>query len=330
VIIIRIITALALITIFLSCTIALKASFTSHGSYTASSDPTLSMNPASLTLQTLGQTFIMNVTIQNVVDLYGLDIQLKWNPSIIHCVSHQTMIPVETYPGGVLHSPIVPVKDQVDESGSMSGSAPGTTYWLAVGSMAPASAFNGNGIIVTMTFKAIANGTTTINFNSFTLSDLGGNPISTTTQTCTVSVMIPPPTILWTKTIPTCPAPLVITNSSTPRQGEPILVETNISNQPSTQPVNIQYSVNNGNPWESAMYGPYAVGTYIIVIPSEQANDSISITITTYDYSGNPITSTLQPFTVKYLLPGDINGDGKVSLSDLQILAKNYGKSVTP
>lgn len=48
-------------------------------------------------------------------NLYGLDIKLSWDPHVLNYVSHTITIPVEEYPDGVLHEPILDIRDEVDE-----------------------------------------------------------------------------------------------------------------------------------------------------------------------------------------------------------------------
>jgi len=132
-----------------------------------------------------GQNFTVRCLIEDVTDLYGLDIQIMWTTEYIEYVSHTKKIPVETYPDGVLHSPTVPVKDDVDENASMPGSAPNTMYWVSEASMLPAAPFDGNGTVFEMTFRVKKHPTATdshiyVNFTSSTLSDSAGNPIDHT------------------------------------------------------------------------------------------------------------------------------------------------------
>jgi hypothetical protein len=132
----------------------------------------------------IGQIFTVNVTLYNITDFYGVDLQMKWTTEYIGCVNHTKKIPVETYPDGVLHSPTVPVINTVDETASMSGSAPGTTYWLAEAAMLPAAPFEGNGTVVTFAFNItqqppdFMDTYVFFNFTDVTLSDTGGSPIT--------------------------------------------------------------------------------------------------------------------------------------------------------
>jgi hypothetical protein len=139
----------------------------------------------------VGENFTVSCVVENVTDLYGVDIQIKWDTEYVAYVSHTKLIPVNTNPGGILHSPTIGVKDDVDESASMSGSEPGTMYWLAEGSMAPATGFDGNGTAFEMIFQIIKHpiGVDTdiwINFTSATLADSGGSPIPYDQTNCDI------------------------------------------------------------------------------------------------------------------------------------------------
>ena len=129
----------------------------------------------------VGQNFTVKCIIENVTNLYGLDIQINWTTEYIEYVSHLKTIPVETYPDGILHSPTVPVKDEVDENANMTGSAPGTMYWISEASMVPAEVFNGTGMVFNMTFRVknhpASDSHIIINFTASTLSDKKGDPI---------------------------------------------------------------------------------------------------------------------------------------------------------
>lgn len=81
-------------------------------------------------------------------NLYALDIQFSWDPTLLDYVSHTVKIPVEEYADGVLHEPIFDFMDYVN---NVDG-----TYWLAKSSSIPAVAFNAPNANVTvfeMTFN---------------------------------------------------------------------------------------------------------------------------------------------------------------------------------
>jgi len=128
----------------------------------SASEPIVRVEPANHTAS-VGSTFSVNVTISDVVDLYGLDIRLGWGPTVLSYVSKSVRIPVEDRPGGVLHKPVVPIKDTVDRTAG--------TYQVAYASLAPASSFNGSGTVVTITFKVLVEGECELYFLSTSLVD---------------------------------------------------------------------------------------------------------------------------------------------------------------
>jgi hypothetical protein len=126
-------------------------------------------------------TFTIRVNVSNVINLYGLDVEFTWNPAIIKYVSHNVHIPVENYPDGVLHSPVLTVKDLVNENATIVGPAPGTRYWLSVACLGGPS-FNGSGTIFDMTFKVVGVGYSPLAILACTLADQNGNAIGYTLQ----------------------------------------------------------------------------------------------------------------------------------------------------
>ncbi|MEM3579644.1 MAG: CARDB domain-containing protein [Candidatus Bathyarchaeia archaeon] len=141
--------------------------------------------------------FTIKVKIANVTNLYGIDLQFTWNPTIIKYVSHQKHIPKGTsagqWPDGVLNPPTIPVKDDVDESASMPGAEPGTRYWLAEASILPAKPFNGSGVIFEMKFTVVGLGKSPLHFTACTLADKNGDPIPVTLIDGLFINYVPPP-----------------------------------------------------------------------------------------------------------------------------------------
>jgi parallel beta-helix repeat protein len=138
----------------------------------------------------VGQTFMLTVFIDNVTLLYGFDLQITWNTTFLAHVNHTATIPVETYLKGLLHEPILQLKNQVDENNSIPGAESGTLYWIAVSSMPPAPSFNGSGSAFTITFKALDHiGITTLNFTNVQLSNPDAQVILYTSLNCVVDII---------------------------------------------------------------------------------------------------------------------------------------------
>ena len=97
--------------------------------------------------------------------LYAIDLQLKWDPTVLEYVNHTVMVPVEDHAGGILHWPVMEVADAVDPVAG--------TYMLIGSSQAPASAFNApdaNATAVTMTFHVAKAGKCAIDFTNVDLA----------------------------------------------------------------------------------------------------------------------------------------------------------------
>ena len=93
----------------------------------------------------VGENFTLTAKIDNVEDLYGFEFKIVWNTTYLEYVEHVLNFPVEIYPDGVLHEPIMVVINEVN--------APEGWYYLAVSSLSPAPSFNGSGTAFEITFR---------------------------------------------------------------------------------------------------------------------------------------------------------------------------------
>ena len=118
----------------------------------------------------VGTTFTTKIHILNVEDLYGLDIRLQWNSSLLDYVNHTVTVPVEGYPEGILHEPVAMFKNEVNNT---MGSC-----WVACTSLSPAAAFDGSGVVVEITFQTITYGSCDLTITASELADFDGNPIT--------------------------------------------------------------------------------------------------------------------------------------------------------
>ena len=154
-------------------------------SASASSKPVVQVYPNLINVGK-DENFTVAVVGLNLIDLYGFDIEFTWDPSILKYVSHTVTCPVENYPspnppspyGGVLHSPVIPIKNIVNESGNI----PDARYtesraWMAYASMHPAKAQSGNVTFFTITFQVIKIGESPLKILACDLSDEKGVPI---------------------------------------------------------------------------------------------------------------------------------------------------------
>ena len=146
-----------------------------HGQFALTSQTVVYVDPSNITDITLSpsKNFTIAVKISNVTDLIGLDIQLSWNASILNYTSHVVKIPVESYTDGILHEPIMQVKNEVNATAG--------TCWVAFVTLAGPS-FNGSGTVFEMTFTVIDFGECSIDISSSDLSDSNGQQISHTSE----------------------------------------------------------------------------------------------------------------------------------------------------
>lgn len=123
-----------------------------------------------------GQQFTVNITVVNVQNLFGLDVKLFWNQSILTLLNIDNMLGVQSNPGGVLYSPL----------SSSNTTKPGeySLIGYSIGQSTPS--FNGTGVMVRLTFNVTGVGSSELALQT-TLTDkppIGGvsQPISHLTQ----------------------------------------------------------------------------------------------------------------------------------------------------
>ena len=146
---------------------------TTTGSPSKTALPSVYVDPSNITDTTItpSENITIAVKISNITDLYGFDIQLSWNVSILNYISHIVKIPVETYPDGILHQPVIPIMNEVNASIG--------TFALVYSSL-NAPSFNGSGTVFEMTFTVLDYGECALNISNSDLSNRKGQPIDHT------------------------------------------------------------------------------------------------------------------------------------------------------
>lgn len=146
-----------------------------HGHSIQASLPVVYVDPLSTVDPSIvpGENFTLGVKISNVSGLGGLDIQLSWNTSILNYTSHLVKIPVEDYPDGVLHRPIIEVADLVNEAAG--------TYEVGFATLG-GPPFNGSGTVFEMTFKVVGFGECVLDIFESDLANFEGKPIIHTVE----------------------------------------------------------------------------------------------------------------------------------------------------
>jgi hypothetical protein len=111
---------------------------------------------ASINQLNVGDTLTVTIKISNVQNLFGVDITLSWNPSVLSVVSATSQLGVESHSGGVLHETSSYQIEVVDDTASQSTGQ----YHLLATSTGSATPFYGSGNIAILSFRVMDPGST--------------------------------------------------------------------------------------------------------------------------------------------------------------------------
>jgi len=86
-----------------------------------------------------GEVFTMNVTVADVIDLFGYEFKLSWNTTLLDCVRAEVTPPVDW--GKKYFVPVNEINETLGQ------------YWLAVVALSPAPSFTGDASLARLTFE---------------------------------------------------------------------------------------------------------------------------------------------------------------------------------
>ena len=109
--------------------------------------PTISVNK--------GEVFTVNITVIDVQNLYGVEVDVRWNTSLLQLMDVDIRLGVNSHHDGVLYEPFINITQE--NTGE---------YTIAATSYTPAPPFNGSGNIIRITFQAIDDGETAIDLET--------------------------------------------------------------------------------------------------------------------------------------------------------------------
>jgi hypothetical protein len=115
-------------------------------------ETTVKLEPA-LCSAGLGQTFVTNITVADVQNLYGLEVDVFWNASVLEIAEINVRV---GQADGALYSSVYIAENSTADS----------QYTLAATSVAPAPPFNGTGTAVTITFRVKDHGNSSLSATS--------------------------------------------------------------------------------------------------------------------------------------------------------------------
>ena len=174
------------------------------------------ISPASTAID-IGTTTTVEVQVQNVTGLYGVDIRLSFDPAKLEVVdANPGVAGVQIEPG-----PFLDVNQGFVAQNSADNAAGRINYAMTL--LNPASPVDGSGTLMRITFRAKAEGESVISFLSALLSDRPGMQIPATTVPGTITVnpaVAPTSTPLPPTETPAAPTP-VPTTQPTPSAPTP-------------------------------------------------------------------------------------------------------------
>jgi hypothetical protein len=137
----------------------------------------------------VGDTFTVNIKLSNAQDIYGLDVTLDWNPSVLKAINVTLMLGVESHPQGVLHESStysIEVEDNTLTSGQY--------HLLATSTGSSTPSFSGSGTIATIQFNVTNIGETGLSLAAELSKRPSGEQVSLITPSTSVdsvTVVVP-------------------------------------------------------------------------------------------------------------------------------------------
>jgi hypothetical protein len=147
------------------------------------------IDPPEVTIPVSG-TFEVDIAVIGVSDLYGVAVELAFDPSVVEVVDADPGTPGVQITPGSCPSPDFPVQNSVDNTAG--------TINYDVASLAPSPPCNGSGVVASITFHALVGpDPSPVHFSSWLLSDSNGTAISTATQDGVLNTTDDQVTLLW-------------------------------------------------------------------------------------------------------------------------------------
>ena len=141
-------------------------------------ETTLSFQPSSLTLG-LGESGWIDIKLNNVNNLYGADIRVGFDGSVVQVLDAIPGDGVNVEPG------VIPQPDSIwrNEVHNDTG-----VIWYVVVQLSPSPPSNGSGTVFRIRVQGIGEGTTVLSFTYHKLSDAGSEPIPHSVGQCVIEV----------------------------------------------------------------------------------------------------------------------------------------------
>ncbi len=114
----------------------------------------------------VGETLTVNITVSNVQNLYGIDLTLDWNSSVLKLIDAKPTLGTSAIPDGVLYGDQISNDITAGDVYVNTSLSTASQYHLIATSVAPAASFNGSGNIATLVFNVTSTGNTDLTLQS--------------------------------------------------------------------------------------------------------------------------------------------------------------------
>lgn len=141
--------------------------------------PILSFDPADPRV-TVSEQFTVDIRVEDVQNLYGLELRLVFNPDIVHVVDADPDEEGIQIASSDFLVPDFQVKNEADNENG--------TVWYAMSQMAPRDPANGSGVLVSILFEAVGAGVTQLDLLEASMVDPDGIALDAEVASGTVTV----------------------------------------------------------------------------------------------------------------------------------------------
>lgn len=130
----------------------------------------------------VGDTFVVNLYVQDIVDGYGLDVRMCFDPQVIQVQDVDANIPgIQIQPLATFMQPAFVIKREAQNAPDPARAECATSgfIWYAFTQLNPTPPKTGSGAIAAVTFKAVGAGVSPLTVAYHKASDRSGNEIPT-------------------------------------------------------------------------------------------------------------------------------------------------------
>jgi hypothetical protein len=139
----------------------------------------------------VGETFVVNLYLQDIVDAYGADIRMCFDPTIIEAQDADPLAPdIQIQPVGSFMTPGFVIKREASNTPDAERGDCKTSgfVWYAFTQLNPSQPKSGSGPIAAVTFKSLKAGVSRLTISYKKAADRNGIEIPTTYQNGSVRV----------------------------------------------------------------------------------------------------------------------------------------------